>query len=174
MNNSTNNNELAESSHAANSPLQTNINQLITLDLQHSTRLEEVLREERLTLQKRDQQRLSDLIEEKERLLSKLDQSAKLRVQWLQQLGLLASAEAWETLVRQQQDPALTERYKALNDSVKNCRELNEVNGRLIGRSQQTLAKLLNIMRGTQASPQLYGSDGSTQNRSESRCFTQA
>ncbi len=109
-----------------------------------------------------------------EQLLGKLDQSAKLRSQWLQQLGLKASADDWENLVLKQQDPSLTVRFQALNDSIKNCRELNEVNGRLIGRSQQTLAKLLNIMRGTQATPQLYGSDGSTQNRSESRCFTQA
>lgn len=174
MNNPANNTQSGGANPAANSPLKTNIDQLLSLDLQHSTRLENVLREERLTLQQRDQQQLSALVEEKEQLLSKLDQSAKLRSQWLQQLGLKASADDWEKLVLKQQDPSLTDRFQALNDSIKNCRELNEVNGRLIGRSQQTLAKLLNIMRGTQATPQLYGSDGSTQNRSESRCFTQA
>lgn len=174
MNTPANNTQLGGANAAAKSPLKTNIDQLLSLDLQHSTRLENVLREERLTLQQRDQQQLSALVEEKEQLLGKLDQSAKLRSQWLQQLGLKASADDWENLVLKQQDPSLTVRFQALNDSIKNCRELNEVNGRLIGRSQQTLAKLLNIMRGTQATPQLYGSDGSTQNRSESRCFTQA
>jgi flagella synthesis protein FlgN len=174
MNNPANNTKAGGANSAQNSPLKTNIDQLLSLDLQHSTRLESVLREERLTLQQRDQKQLSALVEEKEQLLGKLDQSAKLRSQWLQQLGLKASADDWEKLVLKQQDPSLTDRYQALNDSVKNCRELNEVNGRLIGRSQQTLAKLLNIMRGTQATPQLYGSNGSTQNSSESRCFTQA
>lgn len=174
MNNPANNTKAGGANSAQNSPLKTNIDQLLSLDLQHSTRLESVLREERLTLQQRDQKQLSALVEEKEQLLGKLDQSAKLRSQWLQQLGLKASADDWEKLVLKQQDPSLNDRYQALNDSVKNCRELNEVNGRLIGRSQQTLAKLLNIMRGTQATPQLYGSNGSTQNSSESRCFTQA
>lgn len=174
MNNPMNNASNTEAASAPNSMLKKNIEQLITLDLQHSTRLEEILCEERAILQQRDQQALAGLIEEKEQRLGKLDQSAKLRSQWLQQLGLEASADAWQNLVLQQQDPALIERNQALNDSVRHCRELNEVNGRLIGRSQQTLAKLLNIMRGTQATPQLYGSDGSAQNRSESRCFTQA
>ena len=169
-----NNPATGQSNAAPNTTLKANIAQLLKLDCQHAEKLAAVLKAERQILQQRDQHQLATLIGEKEQLLAKLDQSAKLRSQWLQQLGFKPNAEAWQTLIEQQQDSALLETWKSLSSAVRDCRELNEVNGRLIGRSQQTLTKLLNIMRGTSASPQLYGSDGNTQNRSESRCFTQA
>lgn len=154
--------------------LKANIMQLLGLDLENSEKLKETLQQERSTLQQHDQQALPALVEQKDKLLAKLDQSAKLRTQWLQQLGCELSSKGWKDLITRQQDSKMLELWQALETSVTECRELNEINGRLIGRSQQSLTKLLNILRGNKAAPQLYGSDGNTKNRSESQCFTQA
>lgn len=159
---------------APNPALNANLSQLLKLDLQNSTRLAEVLTQERETLQQRDRSALAGLIEEKEQLLAKLNKSALLRSQWLGQLGLPATPASWQNLIDQQQDGTLSALWVDLDNKVKECRELNEVNGRLIGRSQQTLNKLLNILRGNKGSTQLYGRNGNAQTQNESRCFTEA
>jgi len=155
-------------------PLKSNIESLLQIDLKHARRLVELLQLERTCLQKRDSQTLAELIEEKDQLLKKLDQSAQIRNEWLGQLGYDTSLKAWENVIEQQQDEVLSLLWSQLQQSILKGRELNEINGRLIGRSQQTLLKLLSILRGNSAAPQLYGSDGNTRNNSESQCFTEA
>jgi len=163
-----------QSTLQALAPLKNNIESLLQIDLKHAQRLVEVLQLERSCLKKRDPETLAALIEEKNQLLEKLNQSAQIRSQWLNQLGYDTSLKAWEDVIEQQKDEALSLLWGQLQQSISTGQELNEINGRLIGRSQQTLLKLLSILRGNNSAPQLYGSDGNTQNNSESQCFTEA
>ena len=162
------------SPQTSNTALSINIEQLLKLDLQHSSRLLELLQQERSTLQQRDSNALAALVEEKDQLIAKLDQSAKLRTQWLQQLGYELNSKSWKALIDQQNSPVIQTLWQKLESTIKECRDNNEINGRLISRSQQTLTKLLNILRGKRASTQLYGRDGNTDNHLQSKCFTQA
>lgn len=125
--------------------------------------LQTLLEQERELLESRQHQPLEALIEAKNPILQQLGEHSQQRQNWLQQaqlstdhqgwLTLLSATPATETLIGPWQD--LTERFTA-------CQELNEINGKIIGRSRQTLGQLLSILRGQSGGPQLYNAQGST------------
>lgn len=143
------------------SPDPQTLQEMIGRDIRAAEALTELLLEERQLLEQRQHEPLAELIERKTPLLEQLAQSAQQRQQWLIEAGLPADSRGWEQLLEHYPE-AIRESWPGLREAFERCQELNAVNGKLLSRSQQTLGRLLDLLRGQVAGPQLYNAAGNT------------
>lgn len=137
--------------------------------------LTQLLTTERDCLQAREHEQLPELIEAKDQLLAQLDAHSRQRQQWLTHANLSCDQHGWMELLHRRADTrALIEPWQTLVEQFAACQELNEVNGKIIGRSRQTLGQLLNIVRGQTGGPQLYNADGATAPQNDSHSLIKA
>ena len=137
--------------------------------------LKSLLLRERAQLEQREHDELPQIIARKDQLLEDLAFSAKQRQSVLQSLGMKSDSATWERLLEQgEATRELVTPWRNLMSEFAECKSLNEVNGKMIGRSRQTLTQLLNLLRGQVAAPQLYNNMGATTGGGASRCFAQA
>lgn len=125
--------------------------------------LQALLEQERELLESRQHQPLEALIEAKNPILQQLGEHSQQRQNWLQQAQLSTDHQGWLTLLSASSaTETLIGPWQDLNERFAACQELNEINGKIIGRSRQTLGQLLSILRGQSGGPQLYNAQGST------------
>ena len=137
--------------------------------------LKSLLLRERELLEQRDHSELPAIIERKDQLLETLGLNAKQRASLLKAAGFKASPEQWEIFLGQNAATRdLLESWRTLMAEFAQCKSLNEINGKMIGRSKQTLGQLLNLLRGQVAAPQLYTSACSTTSSASSHCIAEA
>lgn len=137
--------------------------------------LTQLLTTERDYLQAREHEQLPELIEAKDQLLAHLSAHSQQRQQWLAQANLSRDQHGWQELLHGRADTrALIEPWQVLIEQFAECQALNEVNGKIIGRSRQTLGQLLNIVRGQTSGPQLYNADGATAPQNDSQNLVKA
>lgn len=136
---------------------------MLEQDISLIDQLQTLLEQERELLESRQHQPLQALIDAKHPILEQLGEHSRQRQHWLQQAQLSSDHEGWVTLLGA--NPAsevLIEPWQRLSERFEACQELNEINGKIIGRSRQTLGQLLTILRGQSGGPQLYNAQGST------------
>lgn len=151
------------------------IEQMITQDTTTTQSLQALLLHERQLLEQRQHEELPNIIAQKDQLLDLLSQNAQQRYQILQSLGLQANAQSWEDLLLAHTGLAsLRAPWWALKTAFEECQKLNDVNGKMIARSKQTLSSLLNILRGQVAAPQLYTQYGATTGHVSSHTLAKA
>lgn len=139
------------------------IEALLKQDLQATEALKALLLKEREALKQRDQALQSGLIEEKSQHLQTLEANRQKRERLLVGLNMPVTKEAWNTLIDNAANPGLTQLWQTLHTAFEECQQANTVNGKMIGRNRQIFSRLLNIMRGQVASPELYNQNGSRQ-----------
>ncbi|WP_157960515.1 flagella synthesis protein FlgN [Marinimicrobium alkaliphilum] len=133
--------------------------------------LKALLEQERSLLEARDTEALVPLIVRKDELQAILVKHARERQQWLEQAGL----KSWSDFLNSRDTTtALIEPWHALADTFAQCQELNEINGRLIGRSRKTLEQLISLMRGQSLEPELYTAKGGTTPKKDGHTVTKA
>ncbi|MDQ2075459.1 flagella synthesis protein FlgN [Marinimicrobium sp. ABcell2] len=148
---------------------------MLAQDTANVEQLSQLLTAEREHLEAREHEHLPALIEAKEQLLAHLGQHSQVRQQWLEQANLSRDQHGWIEFLHGRADTrALIEPWQALIERFAQCQELNEVNGKIIGRSRQTLGQLLNLLRGQVSGPQLYNSEGGTAPESGSHTIVKA
>ncbi len=153
----------------------TQLREMLDLDTQAVSRLKLLLSEERELLQNRQADQLQALIEEKTNLIERLSKHAQMRQKLLQLLGLPQTADGWDLfLQRNVQTLGMREGWKALIAEFSDCQKLNEINGKMISRSRQTLNQLLTLLRGQVASPSLYNAYGATTQQNSSYTVAKA
>jgi len=137
--------------------------------------LKTLLMKERELLEKRELQGMQEIVSQKDHLLGNLTFTAKQREQLLLSLGLPADLFGWKAfLERDALTLSLIPAWQTLTDEFAECQAANEVNGKMINRSKQTLSHLLNLIRGQVAAPSLYTQKGSTTNHSSSHTVAKA
>lgn len=137
------------------------LRQMITQDSAALAQLKQLLTRERGLLEQRQQDGLQEIIEQKSSVVDQLNNSAKMRNQILTTLGLPTNASGWDTfLQRNTATLPLRDDWKNLVNEFEECQKMNDVNGKMIARSQQTLNHLLNLLRGKVAAPSLYTAQG--------------
>lgn len=140
------------------------IRDLVDQDLTTSLALVHLLEKEQLALQERDHETLRCVLEEKTGLLNTLDAGSMQRAEILTELQQPTSKEAWHQLIDRIGDSDLKERWQSLEDTISECQQCNDVNGKIISRSQQTMSTLINILRGKPQGGDVYGADGGREN----------
>lgn len=151
------------------------VRQMLAQDTSTVAQLSELLQQERDLLPSRDHTLLSQILEQKTRLIEQLGQNALVRQQLLRQLGLAENAEGWDLfLQRNSLTLPLREGWQQLQAAFSECKTRNEINGRLISRSRQTLDQLLNLLRGKAPAANLYNASGAQSQQSHSHSLAKA
>lgn len=137
--------------------------------------LKSLLEQERQLLETRQLQGLQAIIDRKDNLLGQLRFSAKQREQILGAAGLSTDLAGWEAfLLRDGSTRFLIPEWQKITQTFIECQKANEINGKMIGRSKQTLNHLLNLLRGQVAPPTLYNQKGAAAHYSNSYSMTKA
>jgi flagella synthesis protein FlgN len=151
------------------------VHEMLKRDLHAAERLKALLSQERTLLQERNHEALSTVITEKNAHLTLLAGHAKERAALLEAIKLKDDPDSWQAFLNT--DPALRSLiplWQELRDNIKQCNELNNHNGKLVARSQQTLKKLIDLMRGKTPTAGLYDAQGSATYSAPSNTLTQA
>ncbi len=123
--------------------------------------LKQLLIDEREQLAQRKQDQLATIAEQKTALVDQLNHNSKQRMAVLNALNLPANAQGWDLfLQRNTTTLPLREEWQRLVMEFEECQAMNDINGKLIARSQQTLNHLLNLLRGKVATASLYTAQG--------------
>ncbi len=154
------------------------VRQLIEQDIQTTERLSTLLQQEHNSLQQRDSQELNRIVADKQYCMTKLEQSAKQRGGWItflvERTGMTPN-ESWKRLLEELKDPELPQLWDQLQESLINCKQHNEVNGKIITRGHKTLKQLLGILRGKSVeTPRLYNASGDTSAQGQSHTVIKA
>jgi flagellar biosynthesis protein FlgN len=137
------------------------LREMIAQDSAALTQLKQLLADEREQLEQRKQDELPRIIEQKTALLDQLNHSAKQRQQILTALNLPTNAQGWNTLLQRNiTTQPLVEDWTLLVSEFEDCQKMNDINGKMIARSQQTLSHLLGLLKGKIPAPSLYTAQG--------------
>ena len=151
------------------------LTKMLTEDASAITQLKVLLTQERQQLETRKQDELANIIAQKSTLLEQLNVNAKRRQDVLQALQLPTNAAGWDSfLQRNSGTDTLREEWAQLITDFNDCKTMNEINGKMISRSQQTLNQLLNLLRGKVASPSLYTAQGTKSSNNSSYTVAKA
>lgn len=137
--------------------------------------LKTLLVKERELLEQRELQGMQEIVSQKDHLLGNLSFTARQREQILRSLGLATDLAGWKSfLERDALTLGLIPEWQTLTSEFAECQAANEVNGKMINRSKQTLSHLLNLIRGQVATPSLYTQKGATTNHSSAHTVAKA
>jgi flagellar biosynthesis protein FlgN len=137
--------------------------------------LKTLLLKERELLEQRNPAGMQDIVAQKDQLLGNLSFSAKQRTQLLHNADLSTDLAGWMAfLSRDALTLTLVPEWQTLTQDFIECQTANEINGKLINRSKQTLSHLLNLLRGQVAAPSLYTQKGATSSNSSSHTVVKA
>ncbi len=152
------------------------VSQMLAQDTQNIEQLQQSLEQERAALEQRDASALPPIIESKNQLMAALGEHALQRQAWLDNAGLSRDHEGWQQWLNQHPDTATQlPQWQHLAERFAHCRELNEINGKIIHRAQQTLGQMLNLMRGqNNEGPSLYNAQGRSGSSSGSQTLGKA
>lgn len=138
-----------------------NINHMLQTDLASAQALLKLLSEERDALKERDHAKLEQIIQAKALHLQHLEGSANTRSQWSRALRAnTQNSEHTFTQMLGELGPEVKTAWSQLKDLLAQCRHENEVNGKILARNQKTFSRLLSILRGQNAAPNLYNNKG--------------
>jgi flagellar biosynthesis protein FlgN len=167
-----NNMNTAQMSRALSIPF---LREMYAQDSTAVSQLTALLIRERELLEGRQLHGLQEIVTQKDHLLDTLAFNAKQREQLLQAAGLENSLAGWaQLLISDATTQTLIPQWQTLTRDFIECQKANEINGRMINRSKQTLTQLLNLIRGQVAAPSLYTQKGSATQQSRSQTLVRA
>lgn len=148
---------------------------MLTQDSAAVQQLKQLLTQERELLAQRKQEGLSLIAQQKAALVDQLSHNSKQRQKVLMALDLPTDADGWDLfLQRNVATLPLRDDWRLLISEFEECKTMNEINGRLIARSQQTVNHLLNLLRGKVPSASLYTAQGLRDERTTSYTVAKA
>lgn len=137
-----------------------------------ATQLLELLSEEQSCLIKADVEKLAVLSEEKTRLVARMSELALRRHAALGAMGFPASEagmQIWLQAPQQEASQAASKTWNELLDIAAKAKELNRVNGLLIGQHLARNQQALNVLQGNQPAGPIYGRNGQTTSTASTR-----
>ena len=151
------------------------IAEMITQDSTALTQLKQLLERERSQLEQRQSDQLATIIEQKAILLDQLNLNSKRRQEVLEANQMDTNAAGWDCFLALNNAPeSVRSSWQQVTQQFGDCQAMNEINGKMIARSQQTLNQLLNLLRGKVAAPSLYTAQGGKAHTSSSYTVAKA
>lgn len=163
-------------------PYSHEVQSMIAGDSSTASELLQLLNSENDALIARDRELVSEILSRKQELMLSLEKNAVKREAWLVQsypqlngASVEEKTPLWEEFLTFQGGPRLLEQWKELKSKLQECRSINEKNGKVIARSRQTVAQLLDIFRGKNTNaPKLYTAKGRANVQNYSQTVTKA
>lgn len=133
---------------------------LLNNDASQLASLEQILKEERTALETRNAEALQQAVERKAQTVRLIQDNAKAKSQLFAKHGLPVSPQHIKAaLAKLQREDVLT-LWDQVKAQLDHCQFLNEINGRIVSRSQQSVGRLMDILRGKDQQQKLYGQNG--------------
>jgi flagellar biosynthesis/type III secretory pathway chaperone len=149
----------------------TSMQQLLEKDLLNTHNLENLLRSERVQLEKRDIGALSNTLIEKAQLLANIEANDDARRKLLASLHKSDDNSGLREYCEQE---GLQDLYRDLLNSLRQCSDLTTINGAIVHRSKLSNRHLLDIMQGKTSQPGVYTAQGDASSTSDSRAIAKA
>ncbi len=150
------------------------IHTMIEQDLATSRQLLALLERETDSTQERDYAAMSELLKEKTPLLDNLKKNAQIRSKLLLSSNQTANEKNWSLLLDSFNDHKVKESWQEVQTTISRCKDINNINGKLINRGVQSHSKLLQLMRGNTQQADIYDAKGSKRTSSYSGMLTHA
>jgi len=146
-------------------------------DFALAQKLKAVLKEEKQHLEQRQYSAHQNLVKQKTQYLMELEQADVLRRQTMASMGLTSDRVGFETFVSQVPD-AWKERFHAswekLSDTMNTCARLNKVNGKILAHAQNSMDRLMSIIKGSTSNVSVYQSNGRKNLHADNRMLATA
>lgn len=152
----------------------TQLQQNIDHDLKACDALLKLLGEEQEALKKRDVDAVAVILDQKVPLLERLEASAQLRQAWANTANSSNDEAGWAAMISELGESDIATQWEQLKTRYAEVRMQNEVNGKLLSRHQATVTRLLDLMRGKTAGPNLYNASGYSSSQAHSNTFGEA
>ena len=137
--------------------------QAINEDFNLAAQLKELLKEERSYLEQRQYTAHQQLIKSKTDYLMQLEKADCQRRQVMTEMGFSHDKSGFDQFVKQI-PPAWQARFysswEKLSDTLNACARLNKVNGKILAHSQNSMDRLMSIIKGTNNNVSIYQSNG--------------
>lgn len=121
------------------------------------------LQEEQSALIGADLDKIERLIDQRMQLLQAVSAAAKVRYEALAAAGFQANEQGMSDWLQQIDDTQVTSAWLAFQQQLIRAKELNRLNGMLIGKHMQRNQERLDVLQGKHAAPQMYGRNGQAQ-----------
>lgn len=167
----------------------TALQKLLEQDLDGARQLNTVLLDERRLLERRDVKALDRLLGQKADLLARMEKNDQARRRHLQEAGFEPDRGGLQAccvhLDSQRRSPSpgssddapqvsLQSLCDTLFDALAQCRDATAVNANIVHRSRSNNTRLLHLMRGGDARPDVYNPRGTAGTRPENRTLGSA
>lgn len=134
------------------------------------------LETERDHIKSRQLNEMQSVLTIKQQLLDEIRKGASQRKEWLSaaasgtpKLNGSDDLSLWKSLLKRLNNSELDTLWSRFTQDLSSLKDGNEINGKLISRGQQTMKRLLELMRGqSMTSVKLYNQSGSALNSTES------
>lgn len=133
---------------------------LLVQDVQQLGLLKELLQREKSCLSTSDVRALEALTAEKNLILEQVRARAKQKIHHLVAMGYKPDAGAPSRFIQSAGLTELFELWKQADAQMRECKSLNQQNGRVMGHLQKRLSRLTDIFRGATGQQKLYGQKG--------------
>lgn len=153
---------------------QEQLKDLLLRDLEDLSNLESLLASEKHHLIARDHKEVDNATKNKDVIIKQIEARAKTKAQLLAKSGLGIKPGRVTEALAQLNNETLLDLWKQSVDQLKRCKELNEINGKVISISLSRTNKLMSIIRGQSSAPALYGQKGKSQTMSGSHILGKA
>lgn len=146
--------------------------ELLRRQIQHVTRLADVLQREYLALQGRDAAQVEHCTAEKQSLCAEIDALEQQRGVLLAKSGYASNAAGLQAYLRNHVEEDRL--WQELLRLTAQCRKQNQINGRLANASRGQVRRILAILRGQPANADLYGPGGEARAADDSQTLATA
>lgn len=147
---------------------------LLSEDIRQLDTLADVLRQEKTCLSSSDIRKLETLTGEKNALLEQIRERAKRKIRVLVAMGFRPDSGAPSRFIASAGLPDLYALWEDADRRLKDCQQMNQVNGRVISHLQKRLSRLTDIFRGVSGHQKLYGAQGEQKTVSHSTILASA
>lgn len=147
---------------------------LLSTDIRQLETLADVLSQEKDVLSSSDIRPLQDITTEKNTILAEVRERAKQKIRLLVSMGYRPDAGEPSRFIRASGEEDLYQLWKAADQKLRACHDLNQNNGRVVGHLQKRLNRLTDIFRGASSQQKLYGAKGEQTNVSNSTILASA
>ncbi|WP_027855792.1 flagella synthesis protein FlgN [Marinobacterium litorale] len=130
-------------------------------------RLDELLDQERRSLEKRDLEGIVAINEEKASLLDDIQNNFNARHTLLSNQGVALSAEGLEAYIASlpdEQGRTVHQQWQQLSQALEKTQRASLINQQLVRRGQENTDRMLSLLQGKNQKSELYGSSGQRNN----------
>lgn len=143
------------------SPVQ--VQELLDNETHNLQQLQEILLSERDALTHRDSERLQQQLSHKTLVLEALSNNAQTRQHLLQQAGYKNDPANWRSALAQldrQHSQQFAIIWQQIETKLRQCQLENDINAKIVARTQYSVGQILDALRGRLGQPKLYNQKG--------------